>query len=154
MMLGAGSLGVPIVELARAVFRVEGVDPKIREFIVLRICKLLGGVNPWGPNLRMLDNLHASEAEKEGIQNDGPVTGVDDEAKLILTATEELTLTGAVSDASLQAMRDRYSDETCRKYIAVMCWYNFFNRYLISTRVPAETEQEVIDKVGDNTMPA
>ncbi|AQS89088.1 hypothetical protein AA103196_0203 [Ameyamaea chiangmaiensis NBRC 103196] len=154
MMLGAGSLGVPIIELARAVFRVDGVDPKLREFICLRICKLLGGVNPWGPNLRMLDNLNASTAEKEGIQNDGPVTGMDEEAQLIIQATEELTLKGAISDPVLEAMRNRYSDEICRKYIAVMCWYNFFNRYLISTRVPAETDEEVIEKVGDKTMPA
>jgi hypothetical protein len=154
MMLGAGTIGKPMIELARAVFRVDGVDPKIREFIFLRIAKLLGGVNPLGPNLRMLDNLKATKAEVGGIQNDGPVMGVDEEAALVLQACDEITTTGAVQDPTLARMKDRYSDEVCRKYIVVICWHNMFNRYLVSTRVPAETDQEVTEKVGDKTMPA
>ena len=46
---GAGSVGRPMIELAAAIFQPEGVDPKIREFIVPSVCKLIGGVNPWGP---------------------------------------------------------------------------------------------------------
>jgi hypothetical protein len=153
MMMGTG-VGRPMITLARAVFRVEGVDPKIREFVVLRIAKLLGGVNPWGPNLRMLDNLGATEAEKEGIQNDGPVSGLDEDATLVMRATEEISGTSGLQDATLTALKDRFGDHTARNYIAVICWYNMFNRFLISTRVPAESEQEVIDKVGDQTLPA
>lgn len=154
MMLGAGPVGRPMIELARAVFRIEGVDPKLREFICLRICKLVGGVNPWGPNLLMLHNLGAPAAEIDGIQNDGPVTGLDEEGTLIMQACDELTTIGAIQDLTLGAMRRRYTDELCRKYILVMSWYNMFNRFLVSTRVPSETEQEIAEKVGTHTMPA
>lgn len=154
MMLGTGGIGRPLIELARAVFRVEGVDPKIREFICLRIAKLLGGVNPWGPNLRMLDNLGATDAEKQGIQNDGPVTGLDDDATLLMLATEQITSNTGLQDATLAALKERFGDDLTHRYIAVICWYNMFNRFLVSTRVPAESEQEIIDKVADQTLPA
>jgi hypothetical protein len=154
MMLGTGIVGKPMIELARSVFRVEGVDPKIREFVVLRIAKLLGGVNPWGPNLRMLDNLGASDAEKEAIQADGPVAGLDEDATLIMRATEEITVGAGLQDPTLRAMIDRFGNDVARRYIVVICWYNMFNRFLIATRVPAESEQEIVEKVGDQTMPA
>ena len=154
MMLGAGPAGVEMTKLALAVFRIEGVDPKIREFICLRVCKLVGGVNPWGPNLRMLKNLKASPAEVEGLQNDGPVTGMDEEATLIMQACDELTVKGAIQDPTLAEMKERYSDEICRKYILTICWYNLFNRFLTSTRVPPESDQEIVEKIGDKTMPA
>ena len=153
MMMGAGSVGRPMIELAAAIFRVEGVDPKIREFVTLRVCKLVGGVNPWGPNLRMLQNLKATPEEIEGIQNDGPVTGVNDEAALIMTACDEVTLKGAVQDPTLAAMMKRYDAQVVRAYIAVICWYNLFNRYLTSTRVPTESEADIDKKVGSQTQP-
>ena len=153
-MLGTGPAGQAMIELARAVFRIEGVDPKLREFICLRVCKLAGGVNPWGPDLRMLENLKASPDEAEGLQNDGPVTGMDEEASPIMRACDGLTVKGAIQGPTLGEMKVRYGEEICRKYILVMCWYNMFNHFLVGTRVPAETDQEVIEKVGDKTMPA
>ncbi|HEY9305195.1 MAG TPA: hypothetical protein VIO95_12965, partial [Mycobacterium sp.] len=122
--------------------------------ICLRIAKLLGGVNPWGPNLRMLDNLGATDAEKQGIQNDGAVTGLDDDATLVMLATEQITSNIGLQDTTLAALKERFGDDLTRRYIAVICWYNMFNRFLVSTRVPTESEQEIIDKVGDQTLPA
>jgi hypothetical protein len=154
MMLGTGIVGKPMIELARSVFRVDGVDPKIRQFINQRITKLLGGVNPWGPNLRMLDNLGATAAEKEAIQAGGPVTGLDEDATLVVRATEEITSDRGMQDPTLRALIERFGNDVARRYIVVICWYNMFNRFLIATRVPAESEQEVIEKVGDQTLPA
>ena len=123
-MMGAGSAGKPMINLAAAIFRAEGVAPKIREFVTLRTCKLIGGVNPWGPDLRMLQNLKATPQEIGEIQNDSPVTGVDEEAALIMQACDEVTLNGAVQDPTLAKMRAKYNDQVCRAYLAVTCWYN------------------------------
>lgn len=154
MMLYAGPAGKEMIAMARAVFRIEDVEPKIREFICLRICKLVGGVNPWGPNIRMLENLGATKAEIEGIQNDGAVSGLDEEATLMMQACDELTTKGAIQDPTLRKLKDRYHDGLICKYILTMCWYNMFNRYLASTRVPKESDLEVEEKVGNSTLPA
>jgi len=154
MMLGAGPAGRAMIELARSVFRIEGVNEKYRQFINLRICKLVGGVNPWDPNIKMLENLKASKQEIDGVQADGPVTGLDEDAALIMRACEELTSMGAIQDPSLAKMKERFGDTLTLRYILVMCWYNMFNRFLVSTRVPKETAEEVAQKVGDKTLPA
>ena len=154
MMLSAGLVGTDMIKLAKAVFRIPHVDPKIREFICLRICKHVGGVNPWGPNFRMLENLGATEAEKEGLENDGPVTGMDEEATLIMQACDELTLKGCIADPTLAAMKKRYDNQTVVKYILVLSWYNMFNRFTVSTRVPVESSSEIDEKIGKSKLPA
>lgn len=154
MMLAAGLVGTDMIKLAKAVFRIPGVDPKIREFIVLRIAHHVGGVNPWLPNLRMLENLQATDAEIKGIMADGAVTGMDEEASLIMQACDEMTLKGCIRDPTLKAMKERYDRNTVCKYILVLAWYNMFNRYVVSTRVPLESAEEVNEKIGTSTRPA
>lgn len=154
MMLGAGLVGTDMIKLAKSVFRIPGVDPKIREFIVLRVAKHVGSVNPWGPNIRMLENLGATMAEIEGIQADGPVTGLDEEGTLIMQACDEVTLKGVIQDPTLAKMKKRYDNQTVLKYILVLCWYNMFNRYVTSTRVPKESPEEIDNKIGRSTRPA
>jgi hypothetical protein len=153
-MLASGLVGTDMIKLAKSVFRIPGVDPKIREFIVLRIAKHVGGVNPWGPNLRMLENLKATEAEVKGILSDGPVTGMDDEASLIMQACDELTLKGCIQDPTMKRMKESYDRDTICKYVLTLSWYNMFNRYVVSTRVPLENEEEITEKIGVSTRPA
>ncbi|KAH6662792.1 hypothetical protein B0J14DRAFT_631063 [Halenospora varia] len=114
----------------------------------------VGGVNPWGPNLLMLANLNATEAEIKGLQNDGPITGMDGEATLIMKACDELTLKGCVRDDTLVTMKKRFGDQTVIKYILVLSWYNMFKRFAVSTRVLVENNEEVDEKIGKSTLPA
>ncbi|EHY61236.1 hypothetical protein HRR83_009579 [Exophiala dermatitidis] len=154
MMLAAGLVGTDMIKLAKSVFRIPGVNPKIREFIVLRVAKHVGGVNPWGPNLRMLENLDATEAEVQGILSDGPVTGMDEESSLIMRACDELTLQGCIQDPTMKRMKERYDRDTICKYVLTLSWYNMFNRYVVSTRVPLENQAEIDEKIGRSTRPA
>jgi len=39
-----------------------------RQFINLQICKLVGGVNPWDPNIKMLENQKASKQEIDRVR--------------------------------------------------------------------------------------
>ncbi|KAJ4663363.1 hypothetical protein HRR95_009302 [Exophiala dermatitidis] len=153
-MLAAGLVGTDMIKLAKSVFRIPGVNPKIREFIVLRVAKHVGGVNPWGPNLRMLENLDATEAEVQGILSDGPVTGMDEESSLIMRACDELTLQGCIQDPTMKRMKERYDRDTICKYVLTLSWYNMFNRYVVSTRVPLENQAEIDEKIGRSTRPA
>lgn len=153
MMAGMGDLFVPTAALAASVFRAKGVDPKLREFICLRTAKLMNCPHPWDPNVRLAANTGASPAEILALEADGPVTGLDEEALLIVRAVDEITLSGTLTDTTLGELRARYNDEMCRKYILVMSWYNLFTRFCNGCRVGLENPQEVVSKIGSRLNP-
>ena len=66
-----------------------------------------------------------------------------------MLATDELTTSGTLTDATLQRMRTSYDDVVCRKLILIIAWFNLLARFLNGCRVPLETT----DKLGDRTSP-
>ncbi len=153
MMAGAGGLFTPTAMLAASIFRVDGIPKKLREFICLRTAKLLDCPHPWDPNVRVAQNNGVSTDEILALQVDGPVTELDEEGNLIVRAVDEITLTGTLSDETLAALRARYSDETCRKYVLMMSWYNMFARFCNGCRVGTENPEEVLQKIGNRVNP-
>ena len=153
MVAGTGELGKPIGELAGTIFRVKGVDAKLRQFIVLRIATLLECPNLLGPNAQMAINLGAGKNELEALKAGGPVQGLDKDGTLIMTATDELTAAGTLKDETLTALLERYGNEVCRKYIMVICYYNMFARFFNGTRIPGESAADIAEKVGTRTLP-
>ncbi|KAJ9131067.1 hypothetical protein NKR23_g11891 [Pleurostoma richardsiae] len=75
----------------------------------------------------MLKNLGATEAEVKGLLSDGPVTGMDKEASLVMQACDEITLKGAIQDPTMKRMKEK---------------------------VPLESEEEIDEKIGRSTRPA
>ena len=134
----------------KALFSTDGIDPKIRELIVLRSAKLLDCPYEWQANAAMAKNAGctARRDRRDGL-TDGPVTGLGDEITLVLTAVDELTRDATVTDRTLAAMRARYSDELVRKYLLMIGWFNLLSRFLNGCRVPLETG----DKIGAKTSP-
>ena len=153
MMAGMGDLFVPTATLAASVFRTKGIEKKHREFICLRTAKLLNCPHPWQPNVRLAQNTGASLEEIEALTVDGPVTGLDEESNLIVRGADEMTLTGTLTDETLSALRERYSDEICRKFVLVFAWYNLFTRYCNGCRVGLEDPEEVLKKIGNHVNP-
>ena len=153
MMAGMGDLFVPTATLAASVFRADGVPKKYREFMALRTAKLLNCPHPWGPNVRIAQNVGASLEEVRALEVDGPVTELNEEGNLIVRAIDELTLTGTLGDDTLAAMRARYTDEICRKYVLMMSWYNLFTRFCNGCRVGVESPEQVVEKIGNRKNP-
>ena len=153
MVAGTGELGKPIGALAGTIFRLSGIDAKLRQFIVLRVATLLNCPNLLGPNEQMARNLGASVGELEALRSDSPVKGLDDNGTLIMLATDELTTEGTLADKTLASLLGRYDNEVCRKYIMVICYYNMFARFFNGTRIPGESEEDISKKVGTRTLP-
>ena len=153
MMAGMGDLFAPTAALAASVFRASGVPKQHREYMVLRVAKLLNCPHPWDPNVRVAQNTGVSVEEILALEVDGPVSGLDEEGTLIVRAIDELTLTGTLSDETLSALRARYSDEICRKYVLMISWYNLFTRYCNGCRVGVESPEQVVEKIGERTNP-
>jgi hypothetical protein len=102
----------------------------------------------------MLSNLGATEVEIVELKKDSPVAGMSEEATLIMKACDEWTLKGCVEDETLKAMKAKWDEQMMIKYILVMRWYNMFNRFTVSTRVPVESEKDIDEKIGRSTLPA
>jgi 4-carboxymuconolactone decarboxylase len=139
-----GSMG-----LVQAVFQAKGIDPKTRELIILRSAKLLNCPYEWQANVVMAKNAGCSQHEIEAMTSEGPPPGLDPSTALIMQATDELTRDGTLSDHTLQGLRDKFDDVTCRKLILIIAWFNLLSRFLNGCRVPLEKG----DKIGSKTSP-
>jgi alkylhydroperoxidase family enzyme len=149
MFAGTGDLFAATIGLVKAVFQAGGIDQKAREMIILRSAKILNVPYEWQANEKMARNAGLSNDEIAAASADGPVTGIDPEYVLLCKATDELSLTGTLTDETLTSMLGRYDEIICRKYVLIIAWFNLLSRFLNGCRVPLET----IDKIGDRTSP-
>ena len=149
MFAGTDDMVPGVSAMTKAVFTAKGVDPKLREMVVLRVAKKLNCPYEWQANIVMAKNVGCTQAEIDAMSSDGPVSDVSPAITLICTATDELTLSGTLSDDTLTQLRQSYDDTTCRKLILVISWFNLLSRFLNACRVPLETT----DKIGSGTSP-
>ena len=149
MFAGTDDMFDAAMGLVKAVFQAEGIDPKVREVIILRAAKVLDAPYEWQANATMAFNVGLSADEIEAVGADGPVTAIDAEYVLVCAATDELSNDGTLSDATLAALLSRYGETLCRKVILTISWFNLLSLFLNGCRVPMETT----DKIGTKTSP-
>lgn len=149
MFAGTGDMYSATVGLVNAVFQTKGISPKAREMIILRSAKVLNCPYEWQANVVFARNVGLSEAEITAVSADGPVSGVDPEYILLTKATDELSTTGTLTDATLAEILKRYDTTVARKLILMIAWFNLLPRFLNACRMPLETT----DKVGPRSSP-
>lgn len=149
MIAGTGDMMNGLIGLVQAVFQTEGIEPKLRELIILRTAKLLNCPYEWQANAVMAKNTGCTQQEIDAMAADGNPPGLDEQTSLVMRATDELTKDGTLTDATLQKMRESFDDVRCRKLVLVIAWFNLLSRFLNGCRVPLETG----DKLGDKTSP-
>ncbi|MBV9970064.1 MAG: carboxymuconolactone decarboxylase family protein [Xanthobacteraceae bacterium] len=128
-----------VLGMIGALFTAEGIAPHAREIMVLRCAHLLNAPYERQANLVMARNVGLSEEEIDAIGKDGRVRGLDAEGTLICRVTDELTEFATLTDATLQALVDRYGRNVAAKLILAVGWFNLLSRFLNGTRVPLET---------------
>jgi len=69
---------------------VQGIDPKMREMIILRAAAVLDSPYEWQADAQMVKNLGLSRREIDAVASDGPVAGINHEYVLVCKATDEL----------------------------------------------------------------
>lgn len=149
MFAGTQDMFSGIAGLVQAVFSAEGIDPKLRQMIILRAAKILNAPYEWQANVLMSLNNGLTQVEIDAAATDGPVTGIDSDYILLCHATDELSNTGTLTDMTLQSMRDRFGDALARKFVLIIGWFNLLSLFLNGCRVPLETT----DKIGGKTSP-
>ena len=134
-----------IVALIKEVFTAGGVDPKLREIIILRAAYLTDCAYEWEANEVFARNVGLTDEQIALLCTAGPVTDLDQAGNLISRATDEITQQVALGDDTLAQLLERFGSSLTTKYIMEICWFNLLSRFLLSTRVPRETDQGVLE---------
>jgi alkylhydroperoxidase family enzyme len=149
MFAGTGNLYAPTIAFVRAIFKAEGISPKIREMIILRAAKVLDSPYEWQANAVLARNIGLSDDEIAAVGSGGPVEGINPQYVLVCKATDELSKTGTLRDGTLAELIRSFGIDVCRRLILMISWFNLLSRFNNGCRVPLETT----DKIGSNTSP-
>jgi alkylhydroperoxidase family enzyme len=149
MFAGTEDMFEATIGLVKAIFRTQGIDPKLREMIILRAATVLDAPYEWQANTQMAKNAGLSSKEIDAAGSEGPVAGISPEYVLVCKATDELSETGTLRDETLSELLMKYGDTITRKLVLMSAWFNLLSRFLNGCRVPLETT----DKIGTQTSP-
>lgn len=149
MFAGTADMYAATVGLVKAVFAADGIDPRLRQAIILRAATTLNVPYEWQANVPMSRNNGLSEAEIESIGTAGSFESLSAEIVLVCRATDELSTQGTLADSTLQALLDAYGTTITRKLVLVISWFNLLSLFLNGCRVPMETT----DKIGSKKSP-
>jgi alkylhydroperoxidase family enzyme len=149
MFAGTEDMFEATIGIVKAMFSAKGIDPKIRETIILRAAKVLNAPYEAQANVVMAKNAGLSAAEIDAVATDGPVSGINPEYILVCKATDELSKSGTLRDETVRELLDKYGETISRKIVLMIGWFNMLSLFLNGCRVPLETT----DKVGMRTSP-
>src|SRR5271157_3818637 len=79
MFAGTEDMFAATIGLVKAIFQTQGIDPKLREMIILRAATVLDAPYEWQANTQMAKNAGLSTEEINAAASDGPVTGINPE---------------------------------------------------------------------------
>lgn len=149
MLAGTEDMYGPAIGLIKAVFSAKGVDPKLRQMIILRTAKVLNVPYEWQANVSLSRNNGLTNAEIAAAASDDPVEGIDPDFVLAFRAVDEMAHAGTLTDATLASLLDRYGSVVTRKLVLILGWFSLLSLFLNGCRVPMETT----DKIGTMTSP-
>jgi alkylhydroperoxidase family enzyme len=149
MFAGTEDMYPAVVAFIRAVFQAKGVDPKLREMIVLRVASKFHVRYEWDAQSRLASNVGLSPEEIAAAASDNPGEGIAAEYRLAWKATDELCIEGTLCDETLAQLLHRYGDTVTRKLILIISWFNLLSCFINGCRVPLETT----DKIGTRASP-
>lgn len=140
MVAGIPLAARPFMELGGALLS-RVLDPRRREIAILRVAHATDAAYERNQHLQLARNVGVSEAEIEAIDNEEPVTSLDEEANLICRVADEVSRGVRLSDEALALILDRYGARDAAELILLVSYYNMVSRFLESTRVEVEDEQ-------------
>ena len=88
----------PITDLINALFHDGKIDPKLREYMYLRIAIKYGLYYEYRHNLLFSEQLGVTDAEIAALRCDGVVDQLGDDGNLVCKAAEEITESFSASD--------------------------------------------------------
>lgn len=137
-----------ITDLINKLFNEGTIEPKLREYMYLRIAIKYELYYEYRHNFLFCQQLGMSDAEINALRAEGKVDQLDDIGNLLCAAAEEITENFSPSDETLSGLMKNFSKEQVCEIIMLVSWFNMLIRYVESTRVPYEDDIEGIISGG------
>ncbi len=142
MVAGAPRAVRPFMELGGAVLS-TALDARRREIAVLRVAHATDAPYEWAQHRQLAANAGVTDAEIDAIDTEEPVSSLDEECNLICRVADEVSREVRLSDEALEQIIDRYGAREAAELILLVSYYNMVSRFLESTRVQIEDEQQL-----------
>jgi hypothetical protein len=149
MFAGTNDMYPAVIEMIKAVFEAQGVSPKLREMIVLRVATKYHVLYEWQAQSMLARNVGLSTREIEAAGSDDAIEGIDADYRLVWKATDEICVEGTLTDDTLCQLLARYGETLTRKLILIISWFNLLSCFINGCRVPLE----ITDKIGNMAAP-
>ena len=137
-----------ITTLINQLFHEGKIDPKLRQYMYLRIAIKYGLYYEYRHNLLFSEQLGMTESEITALRTEGNVDKLGDDGNLVCAAAEEITENFSIGDENLSVLIDRFGREGACEIILLVSWFNLLIRYVESTRVPYERDLANLIKGG------
>ncbi|MGA9674628.1 MAG: carboxymuconolactone decarboxylase family protein [Mycobacterium sp.] len=147
MFAGTGAHFSGVIDVVKAIFGPDGINPKHRQMCMMRVAKALNAPYEWQIHSAIGRNVGLSDDDIAAIASDGPVTGIDSDYVLLGRAADELASAKTLSDATLSELLATFGEDSTRKHILSISFFVFMGLWLNGCRIPLETT----DKVGAKT---
>src|ERR1700689_3121032 len=149
MFAGTDDMYPAVVGFIKAIFQARGVNPKLREMIVLRVAAKYHVLYEWQAQSTLATNVGLSLEEIQAAASDDAIESIDADYRLAWQATDEICVEGTLRDETLQQLLARHGDTMTRKIILIISWFNLLSCFINGCRVPLEA----IDKIGNESAP-
>jgi AhpD family alkylhydroperoxidase len=129
----------PIAEgwerLLTAVRQDTGVDPALREMIILRVAVLNRAGFEFDAHVPFARQAGVSDARIEALRAPALPTDLDEDERDVLTLTDTLTRDVSVEDALMDRLQARHGDQGLVELVTTVAAYNMVSRFLVALGV-------------------
>jgi alkylhydroperoxidase family enzyme len=118
------------------------LDPRLRELAILQVGWLARSPYEWSHHVKLGHDFGVSDEDIQALIDDtaGQPTGLDDLSKLVLLAAREMTVEGAMTEATFVALQGQLGNELVVDLTLAIGFYNAVVRVLGTLRIDVEPD--------------
>lgn len=118
------------------------LDPRLRELAILQVGWLARSPYEWSHHVKLGHDFGVSDADIQGLIDDttGKPTGLDALSKTVLKAAREMTVDGAMAEATFAALQHELGNEQVVDLTLTIGFYNAVVRVLATLQIDVEPD--------------
>ena len=143
----------PFLQLGGSILGDELIEARVREAAILRVAHITGASYEWAQHEQIGRGVGLGDAEIEALRSVDPSAALGADEALAARVAEEISREVRLSDEALGLLVDRYGPQGAASLILCASYYNMVSRFLESTRVELEADENAIDALAGLTKP-
>jgi alkylhydroperoxidase family enzyme len=118
------------------------LDPRLRELAILQVGWLARSPYEWSHHVKLGHDFGVSDEDVQALIDDtaGKPTGLDALSKLVLRAAREMTVEGAMADATFAALQAELGNERVVDLTLAIGFYSAVVRVLATLQIDVEPD--------------